>query len=423
MIDNMDINDIRKAKEDNNYIIENINYARVNAMRMYDTSLKGLLKEIVLLFGYDFNIIYNDKSHSKKYLIYTLRSALRHDYDEIIEMFQKINQDFDLIEVIQVKSIKNIFVKLLKLLKYSVHFFSNRVKKPFQTAITTTKYNLLYDKLHTEMFLNDAQIIVTFCDAYSPDNLITQIAKLKGIKTATLQHGQYRILSEGNENADSEAYENFISDYLFTWGQATVDEFSKVNICKERLIKTGALRSFTFNNRIDINMNKKIFGVVLCGEAYKDTNIRMIKLANSFYEKYGLKYFLRMHPRNTQKDYLVHINEKALHGFSNNIGNDDYANIVDFSLIHMTGVFVELLSINTPIVVYKDVFLEETFQIEPYCISDLDSLSKFYDNLLINTEKILNDQYNKYHYFNEPKEKLSTNYSVAISKVLNDIEE
>ncbi|WP_035291757.1 hypothetical protein [Clostridium sp. KNHs214] len=419
----MDINDIRKAKEDNNYIVGNINYARVNAMRMYDTSLKGLLKEAILLFLYDFDIIYNDVSYSKKYLIYTLRSAQRHDYDEIIEMFQKINQDFTLIEVIQVKSLRNIFVKLLKLLKHSIHFFSNRVKKPFQTAITTTKYNLLYDRLHKERFLNDAQIIVTFCDAYSPDNLITQIAKLKGIKTATLQHGQYRVLSEGNENADSEAYENFISDYLFTWGQATVDEFSKVNICKEKLIKTGALRSFTFNNRRVISMNKKIFGVVLCGETYKDTNIRMIKLANGFYEKYGLKYFLRMHPRNPQKDYLAHVNKKALYGFSNNIGNVDYASIVDFSLIHMTGVFVELLSINTPLAVYKDDFLEKIFQIEPYCISDLDGLSKFYDDLLINTKKILDDQYNKYHYFNEPKEKLSTNYSMAISKILNEIEE
>ncbi|QDR82017.1 hypothetical protein [Sporomusa termitida] len=415
----MDIERIRKMKLDKRYKIEEINYARVGAMRLYDTSIKGLIKEIVLLFYFDFKVTYTHNSINERYLIYTLRNANRLDYDEIIDMFMETNPEFNKVEIIQIKTLENLHVKVIGLVKNFIRYLAKRVDNPLHIALITTKYRILYNKLKKEAFLNNADMIITFCDAYPPDNLITQIAKVNNIKTGTLQHGQYRILSHGNENADAEAYENFISDYLFAWGQATVDEFIKVNISSNRLLKTGALRAFSRNKRVKFNLDNKVFGVVLCGETYSTTNINMIKLANQFYHIYGLKYFLRMHPRNPQNKYLSYVTEGALFGYSNNISNDEYARMIDFSLIHMTGVFVELLSMNTPIAIYKDSYLEEIFRIDPYCVTSVEELASFYNTLLNNSETILNDQYSKYLYFNQPENELRKNYISAINIITN----
>lgn len=416
----MDIEGIRKAKLDKRFEIEEINYARVGAMRLYDTSIKGLIKELVLLFGFDFKVIYTNNSITeRRYLIYTLRNANRLDYDEIVDMFMELNPGFNKVEIIQYKSLKNLLVKTIELIKNLFRYIVKRVDNPLHVALIATKYRILYNKLKKEAFLNNADLIITFCDAHPSDNLVTQMAKIKKIITGTLQHGQYRILSHGNENADAEAYENFISDYLFAWGQATVDEFIKVNISRKRLLKTGALRAFSRNKRRKFNLDNKVFGVVLCGETYSTTNINMIKLANQFYHIYGLKYFLRMHPRNPQNKYLSHVTEGALVGYSNNISNDEYASMIDFSLVHMTGVFVELLSMNTPIAIYKDRYLEEIFRIDPYCVTNIEELSGFYNRLLNNTEKVLNDQYSRYLYFNQPEHELKKNYVSAINMIIN----
>lgn len=409
---------VRDIKANKSLMLNGINYGRVIAIKVYDSSIKAIIKELLRLFCFGFLCEIGGNTKSDKCLIYSLRSANRRDYDEIIALFLKYNPDFKLIDLIQIKSIEKLHIKLMLLIKYSFYYLVKKVEEPFLSAIVTTQYVMLQKKMEENPVWEGIKLLVTFCDAHPPDNLLTQMAQKNNIVTATLQHGQYRILKKGNENADAEAYENFISDYMLTWGQATIDEFSRAGISADRLIKTGALRKFSFNNRIKSSLDKKTFGVVLCGEPYRETNIAMIKLANDFSIKHGLKFYLRMHPRNPVDYYLKYANNSVLYGHSNAISDDDYAKIVDFSLIHMTGVFVELLSINSPIVMYKDSLLEQMFHIDPYCIKDTESLSLFYENLLTNTERVLEDQYTRYHYFNEPSSQISSNYRKSIIEIL-----
>lgn len=412
------IDKVRNRKRHSALLIDGINYGRVIAMQTYNTSFKSLIKELVRLFCFNYTINSKDNM-GNVFLFFSLKSSGRSDYNEIVHLFEKAVGNVKKVELIQVKSFSKLLNKIIILIKNIILFKSSNVSDYVNVAIVVTQYFILKNSIDEILQFNNLSLVVTFCDAHGPDNLIAQIAKSKGITTVTLQHGQYRVLTKGNEIADAEAYENLISDYLLTWGQATVDEFLKAGIDRNRMIKVGALKSFSFNKKLHNHKNTNVFGIVLSGESYKETNIAMINFANSISERYGLMYFLRMHPRNNKNIYMQHCKSKYLFGSSSNIGDIEYAQKVDFSLIHMTGVFVELLSINSPIIIYKDSLLERIFEIGSYCLSTIEEFDLFYKKFRVDKNKILDEQYNYYKYFNEPENVLE-NYKAAIEYIVRN---
>lgn len=410
------IDKVRNRKKNDALLINGINYGRVIAIQTYDSSFKSIIKELIRLFAFNYKVEVKGNKTSNVGLFYSLRSSKRRDFDQIIHLFRESINDIKYIELIRYISFKELHKKIYVLINNLIKFLLNRVNDPYISAIVVTQYMISKKYLDQFNFLEKLSVFCTFCDAYGTDNLMAQMANNKGITTVTLQHGQYRVLSSGNEIADAEAYENFISNYMLTWGQATVDEFEQAGIDTNRLIKVGALKSFSFAEKISNHKNKGVFGVVLSGEPYRKTNLNMISLANNIAEKYKLKYFLRMHPKNDKSFYMKYCKSEYLSGSSYNIENVQYAQEIDFSLIHMTGVFVELLSINSPIVVYKDILLEKIFQIEPYCIQSIEDFDELYKLFMANRTRILDDQFNKYKYFNQ-SENVLNNYKVAIEKI------
>lgn len=413
------INKVRSRKKNSTFTINGINYGRVIAAQTYDNSFSSIIKEAIRLFLFDYKIEITDKTDSNIGLFYALKSSNRNDYDYIVNKFQDIVENVRRIDLIRYKSINKVFFKILKLIKNFNKLRKYNIQDIMISSIVITQYEILNEDIEKSKIFDDLELVCTFCDAHGCDNLITQIAKNKEIKTATLQHGQYRILSEGKEVADAEAYENFISDYMLTWGQATIDQFKKVGIEDSRFKKVGALKSFSFNNKIINKEKNNVFGVVLSGEYYRNTNIEMIKLANLIASKYNMSYYIRLHPRNNASFYEKYCNMEYLVDMVSNIENEDYANIVDFSILHMTGVFVELLSINSPIIIFKDELLENIFDIENYCISNIIDFGTVYDNFKNNYMIFLNEQYKLYRYFNEDGD-VTSNYKLAIENIINN---
>lgn len=407
------IDKVRNRKKSETLTIDDINYGRVIAMQTYETSCKSIIKELIRLLVFNYRIEVSGDGNLKNCSIYSLKSSNRNDYNYIINSFRKsINKGIE-VDLIRHRSFRKICLKIYILIKKFINFKAKNIDDSLISAITTTQYLILNYDINKKLNFEGLDLVCTFCDSYGPDNLIAQIANKKGIKTVTLQHGQYRYLSYGNEVADAEVYENFISDYMLTWGKATVDEFKKAEVDTNKLITVGALKEFSFNKRIDDYKKNGVFGVVLSGEYYKDTNVNMIKLANEIAEKYNLKYFLRFHPRNNKEFYFKYCNEKFIIERYSETNSEEYINKVDFSLIYMTGVFVELLSVNSPILIFKDQFLEEIFEIENYCIQNIYDFDTIYKNFLNDPKSVLDNQYSLYKYFNE-HENVINNYKEAI---------
>ncbi len=408
---------IEQIRNHRSLIINGINYGRVIAMDLYDTTIKGYIKQLAKCFLFDYQV--KQRGESNCVFEYSLNHVKRKDYDGIRDYFMDIFPTFSYISIDKRKSIRGMFFKFFECIARWLKFLLTGVKSPFLCAILVTEYRPLERKLKSEICFEKLKLAVSFCDALGEDNLFTQLVNAGGARTATLQHGQYRVLSEENEKADVEAYKNFISDYLLAWGEVTKREFIKGGIEGKRVIPVGALKAYSVAKVPDKHKLNGVFGVVLCGEIYIDTNIAMIELANKLAEKYNLKYFLRMHPKNNAERYLRHVNKDVLSEHSFNVKNEEYVEKVDFSIIHMTGVFVELLGLNSVLFVYDDKYMEDLFKIEPYTFSEEKKLFLLYEKMINQREKIEKEQYRCYVDFNNGCH-LEDNYKNAINMIITE---
>lgn len=413
---NNEVDYIRKLKVSNILLKDNINYGRVIATKMYGKGFKYIFYLLIQLLFFNYKVLHV-KNGKKILALYSFSSSNRKDYDEIVNNFKNTLEEYDELNLILKLSIKYCMRKIVLLVKTYLFYRRHNLKDCFKIAILVTFYSTIQKELENIIIGNKYCLLVTFSDGHHIENLAAQIANNNSIKTATLQHGQFRFLRKGYENGDCEAYENFISDYILTWGQATVDEFKKFNINENRMLKVGALKKFSNNSFHNKKTDANIFGVILSGETYKESNINLINLANQIAKQYDMKYVLRVHPKNNIRFYQSYCDPLYVIDTIRYIENKEYVDQVDFSLIHMTGVFVELLSLGTPLFVFEDVYLEDLFKIKGFTVSAIDEFKENYEIFLKNRSESIKFLQQQYYYFNE-RGNVNENLKQAIDLIL-----
>lgn len=387
---------IQKIKKDDSFKIDDINYGKVIAVLLYNE--KSIYK-IGMLFKsvfYEFLNKYVDND-SDALFIYSLSKADRTDYDKICENFLKISE-FDELYIYEKFTLKN----FLKSFLYAVKNFGKikhveyiSIFEKILLSFYISKFQIYIKKFH---FKNRYVLMTTFCDAHPIDNLYTQKFNRAEVTTSTLQHGQYRVQKQGYEKSDSEAYMNFSSKYLFSWGEKTNIEFKKAGIAEERLLLSGSLKKFSRISNFD--SVKGHFGVVLSADIYDTSNIKMIQVANLFAKEFDMQYIVRMHPNTNIKKYLKYLEAQYCLYYDYFEENDKFSNKVEFSLIHMTGVYVELLASLMPHFVLLDQFTEEIFINELTSFEDFNNLRNKYLKFLSNEELYISFFENEYKKFN-----------------------
>ena len=264
-------------------------------------------------------------------------------------------------------------------------------------SILLAEYHIALSKIEKNLNF-DYDLITTFCDAHNVEHYIAQRYKNSGVKTITLQHGQYKVIKNEYIIGDNEAYNNFISDYILLWGEKTKDEFLKAGISEDRLIVVGALKNKFYSKFTDLLSNH--FCVSLDGEAYEQSNFAMINIANQISDKIAANYTIRFHPKNNKTKYIKATNKYYV---------DQNYNFAYFQIIHMSSVIFEYLTKNIPIYVFYDEQSEEIFNIEDVIFNDLESFLKvnknYHDKKIIisniKTRFIEDNPYNNYKRFIE----------------------
>lgn len=412
---------VQKLKNDNNLIINNINYGRVLAVLLYRDDIKYKIALIIRSLITKFKFKYK-KNNNPIFLMYAFKDANRKDFDYITDKFCELSgsdkfyvriEYSKFIRIIKISCIKNYYKKLKK-----IEYIS------FLDKILICSLIARYDELREifEVKVNEFDVIVTFCDAHPIDNLLAQIANNREKVTATLQHGQYKVISKGNEIADVELYLNFISNYLFAWGQKTVDEFSKIGIDPKRILKVGALKEFSYNKFIERELRDKengIFGVILDADQYMESNIELIKLANKIAKEYKIKYVVRLHPRNNLKKYKRYLLDNFVNEIIEGVSNIEYVSKVDFSIIHLAGVYIELLSMNVPFFILEDKFTEDIFKDNLLNFSNYEEFNKVYNYFVNNKDEFYYKLKKKYEDFNSYN--IEYNYKKYLERIKDEI--
>lgn len=277
-------------------------------------------------------------------VFYSYIDANRDDYDDLINSFY----DFIPVNEKELIILKRKF-KFQFLFKFIFMFIKTIVEHKNVIVSPSCSKNIFLISLAKvnidaiEVMLDDidVKLVVTFCDALFEDSLITQVAKEKGIKTATLQHGQYHIVNK--DVPENLALNNLVSDYLFSWGKATVNEYkSKVN-GPTKVVPVGICsNSYRISKNYANNSNEKYsfngFKVLLNADNNYEQNVSMIKCIIDYCDSSKLTFSIQFHPKNDKNKYLPLLNKTL------NFIDGKYETKNRLSILYTSGVLVKLLS-------------------------------------------------------------------------------
>lgn len=272
------------------------------------------------------------------------------------------------------------FFELRKKIRLSFHYTKhykkhcNSLFEAFVLGACAARGHIEAEKLEPIILSNAQQIhcIFTFCDAIGLENIVAQIAKKHSIKTITIQHGQYRILDDRNMSPDAEAYANFASDVLLCWGEETIKEYESAGVDPSRLVPCGRLlkgMSFEANRTNKTNY----FGLVLAGENQADSNQHLIYFANKLAEDLDMKYRIRAHPSNPIKKYKHLVNERCT-SISSVQDNENYFSAHEFSVMTMSGFFIDCIEARHPFFFFNGGTLADVFIRSQLSVCDTKSL-------------------------------------------------
>lgn len=260
----------------------------------------------------------------------------------------------------------------------------------FLTRIPCSKYNLL----------------VTYYDSVFHECMLTLLFRKAGIKTATLQHGQFNAWREDTfVNCGLEFFSS-PSDYHLCWNKFARDEAMKCGWAIENLPIVGIMSNI---GRADVRWSKpnnNTFGLVISHPSWEHENLEMIKAANMLAKHLGMKYVLKLHP-NYKEDYFINLVDKDSYAGNVKRGIDtlSYTNTVEFTIVGSTSVFVEMVyfyhdilrySTQLPSDKYRDINIGNIFNKADAIIDCYCQINMSYKDQLFRYLCETNDTYSKY---------------------------
>lgn len=365
----MNFVDIQSLKCDEKFLHGGVSIARVMAAKLYNTDIKSIFKYFVLSILYEPKYeIATKAKFSKVLLSKNYDPSLRRDYNHIYNSFHDLSH-FDEVVFRRDLSLLSIVGNAISL--FRIFKKNKRLKLPCKEMMAVSflesyyyRAYQLFDQIDFSRYLS----YVSFCDSYLEENLMAQLANSKGLTTATLQHGQYKVNSPGRESTDCEAYLNFVSDYLFAWGQATKDEFVSQGIESERILCCGALKPYY--NQTESDEVSRLDGVcvILNGDSHSKSNISMLNVVRDFCEKYSVRFYIRPHPASK-----LCIDEHVLRSeFC--AGLHKPGGIYKMNVVHTSGVLVEMIMTGEKFMIYKDEYLDDLYNLDGLVFTDVHEL-------------------------------------------------
>jgi len=225
------------------------------------------------------------------------------------------------------------------------------------------KFFFISRRIHDLTSINKYNLLVTFCDAYPEESFVTHFFKFKRITTATLQHGAFSAWRENELINSGVELRSFSSDYMLCWNKLTIDEAIKCGIPSERLKVVGILGYV--NNQPDdwACPNNNTFGVVIGHESFEEENLKLIECANRIAKLKGLGYYLKLHPNYDEHYFDDKVSKEYYKGnIKKGIPISDYANMVDFSLVGSSSVYLELVYIRHDVIRYSTGNVTDKFK-------------------------------------------------------------
>ena len=219
-------------------------------------------------------------------------------------------------------------------IKYFPLLISKLKLNPIKSLYLTYKmiqYLEVYEKLNNRISYKH---LVVFADMQAIENLLIQMAKLKGMTTVTLQHGLYIDYTK-MENINSVNYKNHVADFFLAWGNSTKELIEKFKPNAKVVICGKPLEAKNISSQ-----KSNYFTILFDQNLLKQHNHDLLKIAYDLHEKTQLRVNIRFHPHNRKSAYKI---KKDI------VYIDKELESSVFILGHTTSLIHELLRMGIPV--------------------------------------------------------------------------
>lgn len=193
---------------------------------------------------------------------------------------------------------------------------------------------------------SDYKLLVSYYDSVITESYVVELFRSSGVKTATLQHGQFNSYRENVFTNCGVEFASFKSDYMLCWNRFTIDEAIKSGVSEKRLLLAGILGFVGKTYETVSKPHNGMFGVVLGHPDYEEENMRLVESAKRLSEATGMDFYLKLHPNYDDGHFDCYLPTAHYKGIiEKGISMPLYAGKVDFSLVGSSSVFVELVYI------------------------------------------------------------------------------
>lgn len=357
----MDLDSLRGS-----FLVDDVDLLGQFYSRLYNCSIAHRLK--LLLFALVFKARLSGGEAGEGADVYAIAGSYVNRRPDTLEMWKNVVSCISQLQCAQLLIGQRFdLLGVLKKVIRSMHFFTRLRSKNLKLFDRLLVAILLSKGERDADYLNSwacsvrgtCKCVLTFCDAIGIENAIAQTARNHDICSVTIQHGQYRQSGGNIPSPDDEAYKNFVSDYLLCWGQATVDELTKVGIGKERFFSSGRFLNRSNPKPKAANQPDR-FGVVLSGENSPEKNTHLLVFASQLANFLNKQYLVRLHPSSRASDYSGKVCEKCVQ-VSHFSDNESYYGLVKFSVLMTTGLYLDFVIDRHSFVFFDDGTLPNVF--------------------------------------------------------------
>ncbi|MGL5203414.1 hypothetical protein [Cetobacterium sp.] len=420
MTDYEKVIDLKKKLE--NEIGDYSSYFLYDLVKINNIKIKSNLKKLIFKVNFNSKFMIQSSVYTTNY-IDTLKRKDHSQSNQKLKKLLKANYNIQEDEVYLFKLDFNIIYNILKVLYtiYKINKKINNINNSINIAFCLLEYDKNKKIIEKRLKKIAPKLVLTFCDILPLENQITLIAKKNGIKTVTLQHGQYFYYNDENKPIHSLTLSEMQSDYFLTWGEYTLNQALKYGKNTDGFIKVGTLKNIDDKNeRLTIDKKKDIknvVGIIFDNNLGIESNKNMLNLVSKFCRLLGYKYIIRLHPTNNIDDYKNHIDKKLILDIIRNLPEEKYINMIDFSISHLSSMCIELLKYNHKTFIFKDSYSNVDLDLEKLEFRNLEELKlKLRQSISIDCQK-------EYSKFIENQANTKENYLLALKKMINSEED
>lgn len=278
-------------------------------------SLKFLIKEALKAFILSKKVYTVDKNELGADILYLEPEENRKDYSTQSKFFLDKIKNYK-IQIIKFdnnykveRDLKKLPSKIWLFISLFVTIYSKNRKYSLKSFLYYSNRLLESQKFKYD-FENCIKIVrpkvlITFYDMKRYGNLATQLCNNAKIKTITQQHAIYFALEDHIFMQPAVNYLNLISNYIFVWGQYTIDQFKGKVSQETKMILAGANHP-EYSSDVDFilhNHSSKAFGILFSAEFFSSSNKELFNLSLSLARRLNYKVTIFFHPTNQLELY------------------------------------------------------------------------------------------------------------------------